>query len=143
VNRNQRPNKKKNKEKRKMSTVKIYQEGKRSHTHSDITCLEVDGEVVFGTLPVTFPFKVGDFVRVKRNVNVDGTEEGPMARAAGKVLSVDGTKSCVIEFPGYIRGRGVGGQHARTYFLKRASRTQLGYRPRKHEAVSCIRLIKS
>ncbi len=122
-------------------TTKIFQ-GIAMHTHDDVTCLEVDGEVVFGTPPVTFPFKVGDFVRVKRNVNVDGTEEGPMARAAGKVISVTGTTSCKVEFPGYIRGGE--SAHIRRYFLnRRASGSSLGYRPRKHEAVSCIRLIKS
>jgi len=141
VNRNQRKNK--YKEKGNMIT-KIFT-GDFSHTHEGVTCIQVDGDTVFGTPPappVTFPFKVGDFVRVKRNVNVDGTEEGPMARAAGKVMSVDGTKSCVVEFPGYIRGYGAGG-HLRSYMLNRASGATLGYRPRKHEAVSCIRLIKS
>ncbi len=111
------------------------------HTHKDVTCVQVDGETVFGTPPVTFPFKVGDFVRVKRNVNVDGTEEGPMARASGTVMSVKGVESCVVEFPGYIRGGG--DPHQRTYFLNRKNRGSIGYRPRKHEAVSCIRLIKS
>lgn len=128
-----------------MSTVKLYTNGHYDHQHTNITCVEVDGEAVFGTLPVTFPFKVGDFVRVKRNVNVDGTEEGPMARASGTVMSVDGTTSCVVEFPGYIRGN-QSNKHLRTYFLNRwgsGSGLGMGYRPRKHEAVSCIRLIKS
>jgi len=121
--------------------TKIYQ-GISMHTHDDVTCIQVNGETVFGTPPVTFPFQVGDFVRVKRNVNVDGTEDGPMARASGKVLSVSGTKSCVVEFPGYIRGNS-DRRHLRTYFLNRQSGVKAGYRPRKHEAVSCIRLIKS
>jgi len=122
-------------------TTRIFQ-GEAEHTHRDVTCVEVDGDIVFGLLPVTFPFKVGDFVRVKRNVNVDGTEDGPMARASGTVMSVNGTKSCVVEFPGYIRGEG--NPHRRTYFLnRRTDRLGSGYRPRKHEAVSCIRLIKS
>jgi len=125
-------------------TTKIYQ-GNVVHEHSGVTCLQVDGSVVFGALPippVISPFKVGDFVRVKRNVNVDGTEEGPMARAAGKVTVVSKI-SCTVEFPGYIRGFGPGG-HLRNYmFTRQASGGLVGYRPRKHEAVSCIRLIKS
>ncbi len=128
-----------------MSKVRIYTSGKFDHEHSGVTCLEVDGDVVFGTPPVTFPFKVGDFVRVKRNVNVDGTEEGPMARASGTVMSVNETnKSCKVEFPGYIRGN-TPNRHTRIYFLNRrgVGGAGIGYLPRKHEAVSCIRLIKS
>ncbi len=128
-----------------MSVKHIFRDGSENvyGTISDIMCVQVDGETVFGTPPVTFPFKVGDFVRVKRNVNVDGTGEGPMARASGTVMSVKGVESCVVEFPGYIRGGSGVNTHRRTYFLNRESRATSGYRPRKHEAVSCIRLIKS
>jgi len=124
-------------------TIRCISIDGQGYDMSSMVRAEVDGVIVY-TAPdpaPPMPFKVGDFVRVKRSVNRDGSEEGPRARTAGKVIQVS-SSDCIVEFPGFIKGWGTGG-HCRIYSLLQRADNLLGYRPGKHEAISNIRLIKS
>ncbi len=124
----------------------IYSDGSENTFESPV-CVQVNGETVFGCVSPpapTIPFKVGDFVRVKRNINRCGNEAGPKARTAGKVVNIVNAGTCTVEFPGFIRGWGEG-NHSRNYHLQRrgVEGPGVGYHPGKHEAISNIRLIHS
>jgi len=83
----------------------------------NVASIEVEDKVVY-TAPPTIPFKVGDFVRVKENVNPKGYDLGPKGGTAGKVLEVTGN-GCRVEFPEYTSGV-FGNRHQRNYYIEGA-----------------------